>query len=529
MPGRLALDFGTSNTVAALWDRGREDGHTLSLPGLSRPGRHGERDYHFVPSLIHYDHTRVRVGQQVFTDNLRHQPSTFQWMKTYIGNEMRLPRQLGDRSIDFFQAGADFLQQVLIAAGGHANLAEEEIAFTLPVEAFERYQHWLDGVLEKAGVALPRYLDEPSAAALGYAARVRTGQPYLVFDFGGGTLDVAIVRVDERDQQQRRCRLLGKAGAQIGGSVIDQWLARDAATRNRRAEPAALRPLLPVLLPEAERVKESLSADEAQEFTALDPATGAVIAHRYTRGAFEDLLDQNGLYGKINAVLDAAESAAREHGYDRAALQAALMIGGGSLIPSVRRLVRARYGDIVRCDRPFEAVAVGAAAYVAGAGFDDRLRHAYVLRPYDRASGQYIYQPIVNAGAAYPGDIMRPDDPAKPLVLTVKASLDQQTRLGLQVYEVAANTATTCGGGGFDLVFDQSGGARYTTRDDAEQHTHRAIGSTTFIRCEPPAKQGEPRFLATFAIDAQRHLCVTVQDSLTRKTLYRNYPMVKLT
>lgn len=323
--------------------------------------------------------------------------------------------------------------------------------------------------------------------------------------------------------------MLGKAGAQVGGSVIDQWLARDAAKRAGR-DPAQLRTFMLLLLAEAERVKESLSTAEAEDCTAMDPDTGAVVHHRYSLGAFQALLDANGLNTKVNAVLKAAEAQALQHGYDVADhLRAVLMTGGSSLIPSVRHLVRGRYGDRVRSERPFDAVAVGAAAYVAGAGFDDRIRHSYALRPYDRASGQYVFTPIVHAGTPYPCEVAKPGIPAEPLVLTIKASHDQQTRLGLQIYEVAERSSVACGGDGFDLVFDQNGAARLLRREDEADVTHRSIGSATFIYCDPPAKIGEPRFLATFSIDAQRHLCVTVQDTVVGKTLHRDQPMVKLT
>lgn len=531
MPGRLALDFGTSNTVVALWDATAADGHTLPLANLTRLMRDPhEREFHAVPSLMHYyGATGVWVGQQVLEKNLlAAMPGTFRWMKTFVGNQTRLPRQVAGRSIDNFQAAADFLRQILLAAGAHANFAEEEVAFTVPVEAFEQYQNWLDGVVQAAGVLRPRYLDEAAAAALGYAAKIKAGAPFMTFDLGGGTLDVAIVRVDDTSDGQPRCRSLGKAGAQVGGSAMDQWLARDAAAKSGR-DPAQLRAFFPRLLQEAERVKEILTTAEAETFDATDPDTGVSVQHRYTRGAFEDLLEANGLYTKVNAVLDAAEGQTREHGYDRDQLQSVLLIGGSSLIPSIRRLVRGRYGERVRCERPFDAVAVGAAAYVAGAGFDDRIRHAYALRPFDRAAGQYVFQTIVRAGTPYPCDIMRPDDSKKPLVLTIKASHEQQTKLGLQVYEVAERTSVACGGGGLDLVFDQNGAARYAQREDEADVTHREIGSATFILCQPPAKLGDPRFLATFAIDDQRHLCVTVQDTQTGKTLCRKQPMVKLT
>jgi molecular chaperone DnaK (HSP70) len=525
----LAIDFGTSNTVAALWDADTQDARSLPLADLTvaRTDPHG-REFHVVPSLMHFHERGQWTGQQVVTRDLLAAPGTFRWMKTYTGSGMKLPRTLFGKPIDNFDAAAAFLTQVINAVGIHADLSEEEVAFTLPVEAFEHAQRWLDGVVRSAGVLRPRYLDEASAAALGYSARVRPGAPYLVFDFGGGTLDVSIVRSDETTDGTVRSRLLGKAGTQVGGSALDQWLAKstaDAALAGRDA--TSVRTLMPRMLAEAERVKEALSAADAADFEITDPQGALLASHRWTRSALEDLMEGHGLFDKVGAVLDAAEGQARAHGYDRTALQAVLLTGGSSLIPSVRRLVRSRYGELTRADRPFDAVAAGAAAFVAGAGFDDRIRHSYALRPYDRVSGQYVYHTIVPAGTPYPCTVMTPSDATKPLTLTIKASQENQTRCGLQVYEVADRTALATGT--VDLVFDQNGAARYTARADEHDLTHRPIGSSTGIPCDPPAQPGEARFLATFIIDASKHLCATIQDTRTGRFLFRDRPLVKLT
>ena len=529
MPGRLAIDFGTSNTVAALYAPAAQAGRSLALAGLTRAGGLNGDEHHLVPSLVHYaDTTRIVVGRQVLDQGLRHTlPGTFQWMKTYVGNRLPLPRRIGERHIDFFQAGADFLRQVLIAAGAFVDFAEEEVAFTVPVEAFEHYQLWLEEVVRSAGVQRPRYIDEASAAALGYAARFKAGAPFLVFDFGGGTVDVSIVRIED-DRGQPRGRSLGKAGAQVGGGVLDQWLVRDALARAGR-DAAGARGFMPLLLAEAERVKESLSTADAEDFSVLDPGTGAVVHHRYSRGAFEDLLEANGLYTKLHAVLETAEAQAREHGHTREAFGAALMTGGSSLIPSIRRLVRSRYGEITHSERPFDAIAIGAAAFVAGAGFDDRIRHEYALRPYDPGRRDYVFRTIVPAGTPYPCEIMHPERTCEPLVLTIKATNEQQTRFGLQVWEISHRDSVSCGGGGFDLVFDQNGAARLTGREDAEDSTRRPLGSPHALAADPPAKKGDPRFQATFSIDARKYLCTTVKDLEIGKTVLRDFPLVKLT
>jgi len=525
----LAIDFGTSNTVAALWDADAQDARSLPLADLTvaRTDPNG-REFYVVPSLMHFHERGQWTGQQVVERDLLAVPGTFRWMKSYTGSGMKLPRTLFGKSIDYFDAAAAFLTQVINAAGIHADLSDEEVAFTLPVEAFEHAQSWLDGVVRSAGVLRPRYLDEASAAALGYAARVRPGAPYLVFDFGGGTLDVSIVRSDETTDGTVRSRLLGKAGTQIGGSFLDQWLAKataDAALAGRDA--ASIRALMPRMLAEAERVKETLSATDAADFEITDALGNLLASHRWTRSALEDLMERNGLFDKMGAILDDAENKARAHGYDRSSLQTVLMTGGSSLIPCIRRLVRSRYGELTRADRPFDAVAAGAAAFVAGAGFDDRVRHTYALRPYDRASGQYVYKTIVPAGTPYPCTVMSLGDATKPLTLTIKASQENQTRCGLQVYEVADRISMATGT--MDLVFDQNGSARYTARADEHDLTHRPIGSPTGIPCDPPAQPGEARFLATFIIDASKHLCATIQDTRSGHFLFRNHPLIKLT
>jgi len=533
MPGRLAIDFGTSNTVVALWDAERKGGRSIPLGSFSRLERYDNFEFHSTPSLIHYhsdgEGARVSVGAQLFAANgLLTHPHTFRLMKTYVAQGMLLARNVGNRRIDFSRAASDFLGQVLLAAGSYCNLSEEEVAFTVPVEAFEHYQKWLEEAATNAGVGVCRFIDEASAAALGYAARLRTGAAFIVFDFGGGTADVSVVKLDENQGGERRCRALGKAGAQVGGSSIDLWLARLVIERSKMPEAESLR-LMPLLLLEAERVKKALSDGESETFTCMNPDTGQVVQEDISRSQFEDLLDKNGLYNKLNTILDLAEAQARERGYARDSFQACLMIGGSSLIPSVRRLLRARYGELVRCERPFDAVAVGAAAWVAGTDFDDRIRHEYALRAFDRATGQYIFKTIVPAGTSYPCAIMDPANPQRQLVLTIKAANEEQTRLGIEIWEVSHRASAPTGGEGFDLVFDAMGGAHYSKREDVEQITRRPIGSKSFIEANPPAKKGDPRFVATFSINSQKYICITVRDNRTGRTLKRDEPLVKLT
>ena len=177
MPGRLAIDFGTSNTVVAMWDEARQEGISLHVPDYGRYFQQGDEQISVVPSLIHYTADRRRwLGNQVLEHKLYHSERTFRWMKRYIGNRSPVKMRLDGREISHQEAGRDFLSSVLLFAAEELNIGDEEVALTVPVEAFEHYENWLTEVAETAGMPRFRLIDEPSAAALGYGSAHPTGQ-----------------------------------------------------------------------------------------------------------------------------------------------------------------------------------------------------------------------------------------------------------------------------------------------------------------------------------------------------------------
>jgi len=162
MPGRLAVDFGTCNTVVAAWDEARQEGLPLTVPDLSRTFDQGSTQIPVVPSLIHYAPEGKRwVGAQVLAENLYAANGTFRWMKSYIARRSQIRKRLHGREISHFEAGTDFLSSVLLYAAQELQAVDEEIALTVPVETFEDYENWLTGVAESAGLPRFRVIDEP--------------------------------------------------------------------------------------------------------------------------------------------------------------------------------------------------------------------------------------------------------------------------------------------------------------------------------------------------------------------------------
>ncbi|MBI5366731.1 MAG: Hsp70 family protein [Planctomycetes bacterium] len=546
MSGRIAVDFGTSNTVVAVWDAAQRVGVPRLLGDFGRMLPAGDAEVPVVPSVIYYGDNRTSwIGAQVGARGLTGSERTFRWMKRYIAHRSPVRKRIAGREIAHADAGRDFLGALLASTREELGAAEEEIALTVPVESFEHYEEWLGRVAAGAGVRRFRMIDEATAAALGYGAHAQPGDVYAVFDFGGGTLDVAVVRLEEESGGGaagggRRCRVLGKAGAALGGQTVDQWLfAETLARAGRRDTDDDVRAASNRLLLACEAAKTRLSSAERAEVRVdAGPAAGsagdaaAALATEFTRGDLEGLFDRHGGFTEIDRAVRRALNAARERGYDEESVKSVFLVGGSSLIPCVQQTLRRIFGaERVRLERPLDAVARGAAAFVAGVEVFDHIQHDYAIRWANPQRAAYEFRTLVTRGTPYPT--------REPVArMTVKATVEGQTRLGLAIFELAERGRGGGGRGGpgtaaVELIFDPSGAARLVEVSPAEEeeraHFWMNERNPTFLAADPPARRGEARFEVEFSVDANKQLLVTARELPQGRLVLRDQPVVKLT
>ena len=177
--------------------------------------------------------------------------------------------------------------------------------------------------------------------------------------------------------------------------------------------------------------------------------------------------------------------------------------------------------DRVHLAHPLDAVARGAAAFAAGLGFEDHIQHDYAIRFVSPGRTGYDYRTIVKRGTAYPT--------TEPVArLTVKASSPGQTHLGIAIFEVGTRTREPA----LELVFDPSGAPRLSRVSEEVKETREHFWMNqqqpTFLRADPPARRGEPRFQVSFSIDAQKRLTITAVDLERGQAIYQDYPVVRL-
>jgi molecular chaperone DnaK len=511
----LALDFGTCNTVLARTRPVGRPAETLRLGGLSRlygyqePGASRRRASSVVPSLVHFGTDELpRIGALVEGPGLAAHPWTFRWMKLDLLRGYNRARRVQGRLITPRQAADVLLQAVLRAAA--AQRAEDDLVVTLPVEAYDPYVDWLQETVQRAFPGRVRMLDEATACILGYGARVREGQVYLVLDFGGGTLDVSLVKtLDLAAAEARPCLVLGRAGEELGGALVDQWLLQEVQEA-QGLDAAELAELGPDLLHAVEDVKVRLSSGAPRVEIALarDPGR-APLRHLFTaadlRRALETeriTLGQRSLYRLLALTLERAlERAQERYGTRKAEIRAVFMVGGSSLLLGVAELVGHLFPHCpVRCEDPFEAIARGACRH-AGGEIELSLVHDYCLRSWDPVRREYALVPVVPKGTRYPSD-------GPVSVKYLNAACEGATHLGMTVIERAEMVRP-------EDTWELVGGR--LQRREAQWHQERALqelnpGDRELIHAVPPCVAGTRRFLAGFGVDAQKRLTLSLRD-----------------
>jgi molecular chaperone DnaK (HSP70) len=524
-----AIDFGTSNTVITRWNEVTQSPETLALPGASTIGS-------LVPSLLYVQDAaqgEVLIGQLVRDRGYDRAADQrfFRNFKRGIGSNVQgfLP-ELDGQTITFEQVGSWFLRSIIQQLQTIEPDSRQSLTLTVPVDSFEAYRVWLGRVASSLDIQQVRLLDEPTAAALGYGLADR--EVLLVIDFGGGTLDFSLVRLNSgiKEPQKQRgfllrwggqatpapiqtpniAKVLAKAGLNLGGADLDNWILQYLVeTRGLTVSPLTLRL--------CERLKIQLSTQTQAEEVYFNDQTLDSLDLRLTRTEFEAILTQQQFFAKLDSAMQQVLQQAQRQGLTVADIDAVLLVGGTSQIPAFQTWVNQYFAaDRVRSDKPFEAIAQGALQISQNIQVEDFLYHGYGIRYWDRRINAHNWHPIVPAGQAYPM--------VNPIEMTLGASIANQPKIELVVGELGVTTEQT------EVYFD---GAQLITRRLTEampivQALNDSDNARGIAELDPLGNPGSDRIKVQFTVNQHRFLCITVEDLLTKRVMLEDEPVVKL-
>jgi molecular chaperone DnaK len=380
----VGIDLGTTNSCVAVLDRGVPS--VLSTP-------EGERT---TPSVV----TFFADGRAVVGIPARRQAVTLP-QRSIFGTKRLIGRKVNAPDVEWFARTAPF--RIVAAPNGDAWVRLDERDVSPPEVAahiLERMREVAEAAVGEpvtqavitvpayfndaqrqatkdagriAGLDVRRILNEPTAAALAYGVhRRKKKQRVVVFDLGGGTLDVSILRVEEG-----LFEVLAVSGnAALGGEDFDRKVVIALLEHLGPDGPAVAREAVALgrLHEEAERLKKVLSEDASVDVRLPYLGVGANgapvgIERSFTRAELEAATTD-----LIAKLAPPCEAALRDAGLEVGEIDDVLLVGGMTRAPAVQREVERIFGrKPSKGAHPDEVVALGAAAHagVLGGELDD--------------------------------------------------------------------------------------------------------------------------------------------------------------
>ncbi|MAZ32789.1 MAG: Fe-S protein assembly chaperone HscA [Thalassospira sp.] len=269
------------------------------------------------------------------------------------GEPMMVRLNVGDRVLTPVEVSADILRALRARAEESLGKPVEKAVITVPAYFDDGARTATKDAARLAGIEVLRLVNEPTAAALAYGLDNGAEGLYAVYDLGGGTFDISLLKMQKGVFQVKATG----GDAALGGDDFDHAIAehllaerKSGGTTDDLDASDAKR-----LLKTARKVKEALTdADETSVTVSLG---GAETTHTVTRAAFDAMIAKlvSRTIAITEQVLDDADILADD-------VKGVVLVGGSTRVPAVRKAVADLFEQDPLSDiDPDEVVALGAA------------------------------------------------------------------------------------------------------------------------------------------------------------------------
>jgi molecular chaperone DnaK len=469
----IGIDLGTSNSAAAVMIGGKPS-IIQAAEGTSVGGK-------AFPSVVAFTKDgQLLVGEPARRQMISNPEGTVTAAKRKMGSDFKfyvLGKEYTPQQISAF-----ILQKIKKDSEAFLGDTVDRAVITVPAYFNDNQRQATKDAGEIAGLQVVRIINEPTAASLAYGLdKVQKDLKIMVFDLGGGTLDVTIMEMGGGVFQVKST----SGDTQLGGTDMDNTLVdyiveefkKQSGLDVRNDKAAMMR-----IREAAEKAKIELSNIVSTEinlpFLAYDPRTGPKnLIITLTRAKLEDLLRP--IIERCRAPM---MQALQDGKITPADIDKIIMVGGPTRMPIVRQFVATAMGkEPERGIDPMEAVAMGAAiqgAIISGDVSTDILLVDVTPLTLGVEVLGGLKEPLIERNTTIPTK--------KSKVFTTAA--DYQTAVTIHVVQGERPMASDCVSLG---MFNLSG--------------------------IPPAPRGVPQVEVTFDIDANGILNVAAKDLATTK------------
>ena len=351
----VGIDLGTTNSLVAVVRSGSPE--TLA----------DEQGRHLLPSVVHYYKDGVScIGYEAAEHNVSDPLNTLTSVKRLMGRGLDDVKTFGGQLPYEFAADDGGMPKIVTAGGlvspiqvsaeilrklaGRAEIALDGMldgaVITVPAYFDDAQRQATKDAATLAGIKVLRLLNEPTAAAIAYGLDQREDSTIAVYDLGGGTFDISILRLSRGVFE-----VLATGGdSALGGDdfdrVIAEWLRQEIGM-DESLDPIEQR----ILLETAKSAKEELTDQDSVQIEVLD------WQGLLTREQLTSLIDP-----LIDKTLRAAKKSLRDAGASNDQIDEVILVGGSTRTPRVHEKVEQLFGRQPHSNLdPDRVVAMGAA------------------------------------------------------------------------------------------------------------------------------------------------------------------------
>ncbi len=394
----VGIDLGTTNSEVAIVENGKitivEENGNPAMPSFVGINLDGQ----------------LVVGTEARNQYALRPDHTIRSIKRKMGSTETV--KLGETEYRPPEISAMLLRQLKLRAEKALGVSVDQAVVTVPAYFNDAQRHATREAGELAGLEVLRILNEPTAAGLAFeAGGVESARTVMVYDLGGGTFDVSILKMDGDIVEV----LASHGDNHLGGDDIDELLFEHLLNHYYETHPdsAALSAIGGNRLRLAcEQLKMELSsaasATLAETGLQLEDGAAADLSIELTRREFEELTDS-----LIRKTLGSVRHVMAQAGLHGGELDDIVLVGGSTRIPAVAEMLETELGIRPRCDiNPDLAVATGAGVMAARLSGETTHRILVDVTPYTFGTsavgevrgeyGPHRFCPIIKAGTPLP-------------------------------------------------------------------------------------------------------------------------------